>query len=294
MGLVTRCPACKTLFRVVQDQLEISSGWVRCGLCGESFDSSVELYQAGGPHDSTSTPPPEEAIESAESMAQRSPLPEPDISDTQKVSTASGIDSPLRDGHINLASKRFSDHLTLAQNSFEAAREPGFLVPEASVEPSRRSSGLIQAALGFSLLVGLLCQVVFHERARMEAHLPAFQALWQNVCTLSACDIAPLQDRESLAIESSSFVATANGSYRLSVTVKNVSAVTLATPAIELTLTDALEQTVVRKVLTPGDLNSTASRLLPGGQWTGSANLDVDLASGGGLFTGYHVVAFYP
>jgi predicted Zn finger-like uncharacterized protein len=45
MALVTRCPECATLFKVVPDQLRISEGWVRCGHCNEVFDASVDLHQ---------------------------------------------------------------------------------------------------------------------------------------------------------------------------------------------------------------------------------------------------------
>ena len=40
MSLITSCPACGTMFRVVPDQLKISEGWVRCGHCSEVFDAS--------------------------------------------------------------------------------------------------------------------------------------------------------------------------------------------------------------------------------------------------------------
>lgn len=43
MNLVTRCPACGTSFKVVQDQLRISEGWVRCGRCSEVFDAAQDL-----------------------------------------------------------------------------------------------------------------------------------------------------------------------------------------------------------------------------------------------------------
>lgn len=45
MSLLTRCPACITLFRVVPDQLRISDGWVKCGQCGEIFDASQHLVE---------------------------------------------------------------------------------------------------------------------------------------------------------------------------------------------------------------------------------------------------------
>ncbi|MEO7953600.1 MAG: zinc-ribbon domain-containing protein, partial [Polaromonas sp.] len=43
MSLITRCPACGTMFKVVADQLKIAQGWVRCGQCGEVFDASGQL-----------------------------------------------------------------------------------------------------------------------------------------------------------------------------------------------------------------------------------------------------------
>ena len=44
MTLVTRCPACATIFKVAPDQLKIADGWVRCGRCSEVFEASVVPY----------------------------------------------------------------------------------------------------------------------------------------------------------------------------------------------------------------------------------------------------------
>lgn len=44
MSLATRCPACHTAFRVVQDQLKVSEGWVRCGRCNEVFNALEGLF----------------------------------------------------------------------------------------------------------------------------------------------------------------------------------------------------------------------------------------------------------
>ncbi|MDD2880164.1 MAG: DUF3426 domain-containing protein [Rhodoferax sp.] len=46
MSLLTRCPVCTTLYRVVPDQLRISEGWVKCGQCGDIFDASQYLIEA--------------------------------------------------------------------------------------------------------------------------------------------------------------------------------------------------------------------------------------------------------
>jgi predicted Zn finger-like uncharacterized protein len=44
MSLATRCPVCSTVFRVVQDQLKVSEGWVRCGRCAKVFNAFEGLF----------------------------------------------------------------------------------------------------------------------------------------------------------------------------------------------------------------------------------------------------------
>lgn len=49
MSLLTRCHACHMVFHVVQDQLKVSEGWVRCGRCGEVFNALEHLFEADAP-----------------------------------------------------------------------------------------------------------------------------------------------------------------------------------------------------------------------------------------------------
>lgn len=44
MSLATRCVSCGTVFRVVQDQLKVSEGWVRCGRCEHVFNALDSLF----------------------------------------------------------------------------------------------------------------------------------------------------------------------------------------------------------------------------------------------------------
>src|SRR5215204_77154 len=44
MSLATRCTTCGTVFRVVQDQLKVSEGWVRCGRCNDVFNAIEGLF----------------------------------------------------------------------------------------------------------------------------------------------------------------------------------------------------------------------------------------------------------
>lgn len=44
MTLATSCPSCGTVFKVVEDQLKISEGWVRCGHCHDVFNALEGLF----------------------------------------------------------------------------------------------------------------------------------------------------------------------------------------------------------------------------------------------------------
>lgn len=70
MSLITRCPACGTMFKVVTDQLKVSQGWVRCGHCAEVFDASAHLLPRDMSSLATSSLPLTDT--------QPQPLPEPD------------------------------------------------------------------------------------------------------------------------------------------------------------------------------------------------------------------------
>lgn len=78
MSLITRCPNCSTMFKIVPDQLRISEGWVRCGHCSDIFDASRHLQS----HD--------EAARAAEGAL---PLPTADAPATEPVADAAA--SPL-------------------------------------------------------------------------------------------------------------------------------------------------------------------------------------------------------
>ncbi|CAG2158837.1 zinc-ribbon and DUF3426 domain-containing protein [Cupriavidus numazuensis] len=54
--LVTRCPACRTAFRLVADQLRLRQGLVRCGHCETVFDAREHLIEVPAPAASPAAP----------------------------------------------------------------------------------------------------------------------------------------------------------------------------------------------------------------------------------------------
>ncbi|WP_042887229.1 zinc-ribbon and DUF3426 domain-containing protein [Cupriavidus necator] len=82
--LVTRCPACRTAFRLVADQLRLRQGLVRCGHCETVFDAREHLIEiplpAGGTTPAATTPaasaaPAPAASTPASAGAARAPQP---------------------------------------------------------------------------------------------------------------------------------------------------------------------------------------------------------------------------
>lgn len=94
MSLATRCPVCQTVFRVVQDQLKVSEGWVRCGRCAKVFNAFEGLFDlerefpalrsaAGG-----SSTPSQRVLED---LARRNPRPQHGAQWEQEVETRAGV-----------------------------------------------------------------------------------------------------------------------------------------------------------------------------------------------------------
>jgi predicted Zn finger-like uncharacterized protein len=78
MSLATRCTACGTVFRVVQDQLKVSEGWVRCGRCSEVFNALEGLFDLEG--SSGPTPlarDPDDSVPTALSASSSTATPTP-------------------------------------------------------------------------------------------------------------------------------------------------------------------------------------------------------------------------
>ncbi len=84
MSLATRCTSCGTVFRVVQDQLKVSEGWVRCGRCNAVFNALEGLFDLGRemPSQWDATDPGHGAPPAAPAAA-----PEPELEATDELRT---------------------------------------------------------------------------------------------------------------------------------------------------------------------------------------------------------------
>jgi predicted Zn finger-like uncharacterized protein len=157
---------------------------------------------------------------------------------------------------------------------------------------------------GLALLTTLALQIAVQEKDRIAAMYPEAEPWLAKVCASAGCKVQSLKRIESIAVDASSFnrinknnapLETAMQSYKLAVTLKNTGTLAVALPHVELSLQDAQDAPVLRRVLSPADLGSSLQALAPTQDMVGSLTLQINTSSlAGSRISGYRVLAFYP
>ncbi|WP_288012228.1 DUF3426 domain-containing protein [Diaphorobacter sp.] len=232
-------------------------------------------------------------VEAALSNAHPDPLPtapalsDEGIPDVQSPPRADGEVAPWQPDRVRASEVQEEESLAeapAAELSFiRAARRKAFW----RKTPVRVGLSL----LAWVLLCGLLLQVAVSKRNVMAAQWPASRSHLEALCAPLQCRVEPYRQISAVVVDASTFQKIRGDQYQFSLTLKNRSQTAVETPAIELTLTDAQDQPVLRRVLTPKDLVAPAE-LSALGDWNFSASLQVSL--GATRITGYRVLAFYP
>lgn len=325
MSLATRCSACDTVFRVVQDQLKVSEGWVRCGRCQAVFNALEGLFDlesapaVGAPVALTdepiavaaSRPGPtlEPQHEQADSRIETRPGDRVDAEPGLGTTPASRVAQRDR---LAFADAQFN-HAMLAEAGVEVAEPPVAIEPPAApeillAEPDADAPEFLRLAerqakrdrprnrvalwlLGVLLMLALALQAALHFRDLLAALLPPLRPALEALCEVAACMIEPPRRIDDVVIESSALTSTADGdAVRLAVVLRNRGPLALAMPSIELTLTDAGGQMLARRALSPADF-AVKSALLPAASETA---LQLVLSLGERRASGYTVEPFYP
>jgi predicted Zn finger-like uncharacterized protein len=276
------------MFKVVQDQLRISEGWVRCGYCDEVFDANAHLQ--------SNVVPQAQAVVLEETHAVEQGID--DVPQSSIPADAVAQDAPLADG-ASVATTVLTSEPELIESA--QALPPEMDMGLSFMHKSCNSSGRYAKAVSFFwgfcglVLMGLLCvQVVVQERDRLAAVEPQLSPLLVSLCEVLNCQLAPLRQIESLVIESSSFVNVRGATYRLNVTLKNTASIALALPAVELTLTDLQDQAVMRRVMLARDFERTAVAIAGWVELQTSFPVNVKMSADTDKFSGYRLVIFYP
>ena len=297
MSLITRCPACGTMFKVVTDQLKVSQGWVRCGHCADVFVGSQYLQ--------ASNPPSLELASSDDVLVPAVDLPEVSLTaERDLLSDISGNDfNPAEwkrqrtaqlnksvDINLNENGKAISAQMVAPSSILSLPDAPALKVgskdsPKFSslqempsgqqeagdvsfVRDARRQvfwrKPFVRVALSglcMALVALMLLQVVIQQKDRLAALEPRLRPSLQALCKLLQCEINPLRQIEAIEIDSSSFNKINANSFRLNFSLKNMREFVVAMPSLEVTLTDTQERPVVRRVFEPNQFGAPSLAL---------------------------------
>ncbi|CAM8669650.1 Zinc finger/thioredoxin putative [Comamonadaceae bacterium] len=184
-------------------------------------------------------------------------------------------------------------HVKVAEK--DEGKQPSFMRKARGPSAWHKTGVRVMLGLSGFLLVGALAvQVAIHERDRWAAFEPAMVPALETLCELMECSLRPLRNIEAVVIDSSSFTKVRTDVYRLNVALKNNGPVPLAPPALELTLTDMQDQSLIRRVLKPQDIGFKANTLEPGAEFSVVLPISVKAGNSAERVSGYRLLAFYP
>ncbi len=175
------------------------------------------------------------------------------------------------------------------------AQAPGYdFGPEAQKEKSRRRWPWL---LGAILLVAMLfAQIAYRYRSGITVLVPAIKPYAAALCAQLGCEV-PLPRRiELMSIEASDLQADTNNPniMVLSATLKNRAVFSQQLPLLELTLTDAQDQPLVRRVLSPQDYLGKRINAMDGFAANSEIPVRAFIEATQVKAVGYRLYLFYP
>ena len=180
-----------------------------------------------------------------------------------------------------------------SESADAALDEPGF-VRQARRKAFWHSTGMrIALLLGSVLAVaGVAGQYAWHQRDALAAQYPQLTPMLQQVCQHAGCELGARREIADVVISGSGFKQLADAQqYQWSLTLENRSDAPVATPVAELTLTDAQDKPLLRRVVDLRELGAPA-QLQARQEW--SVNVPVQVQELSAPVSGYRALVFYP
>lgn len=286
----TRCPGCKTIFRVTRQQLDLRGGQVRCGHCRTVFNGVAQLISlAPRPRGERIEPEFDEAALGPPTVTLR----EAHALEPSPRSAA----SPGR--HADPAVEETVDGNAADDGTDpEAPYEARFSWQETQAR--RRLPAWVYAIAVPLLIVLLVGQALFHWGSNIIAYWPKTKPALSRLCAAAGCQLHPLQEKDGLSVEAELQADPAHkGLLILSATIKNSKPYPIAYPYLELTLSDIQRQTqqdvvVVRRDFAPQEYLSGVANLDSGIAGNGELAVKLFIDASATSQAGFLVYLFYP
>ena len=161
--------------------------------------------------------------------------------------------------------------------------------------PSRLWTRIGMVAIPF-LALTLAIQALLHFRDVLAAQAPATRPILTRMCALAGCAIRPLRNVAALSIDASDLQADPahRGLLVLTATLRNRAPYPIGYPYLELTLTDAQDQAVVRRALAPSDYASGTADTGAGIPANAEVPVKLFIDASATTQAGYRLYLFFP
>ncbi len=317
MKLFTRCPHCETAFRVTPPQLQSSGGQVRCGRCDRVFDafSSLSSKQPELKEKSASAAEPALASHAPDSAPEEGVQNAPDI--PARAEGAPEILAPAKGAPDIVAPAKAAPNILAPaaeqpiQESTPATRPPAQAASVVATPPSidtnlyewefrpAKEERLRWPFVIGSLfaLVALTAQAAIAFRNQLTLAYPETRVWFMRACDRLQCSLPLPRLDDKLNIESSGLEAVDSAQpsqILLTAALRNRAGVSVAYPALELTLTDDRGQAIARRVFLPREYLERALDLNRGFDAGTEINLRLYLDTADLRTAGYRLYLFYP
>lgn len=178
----------------------------------------------------------------------------------------------------------------------EDTSEPDFVRRARRQQQIGRTLHVLMSVGSVLLLVMLLAQAIYAFRNQIAAWLPQTTPVLVEVCARIGCDVGLPTQIDAVSIESSELqtLVPNQNTFVLNALLRNRSQVAQAWPSIELTLNDANEKAIARRVFSPREYLVSVKDSRKGFDANSEQQVRVFFELSDLKASGYRVYLFYP
>jgi predicted Zn finger-like uncharacterized protein len=271
MSLVTSCPACSTVFHVKPEQLSLRRGTVRCGECQHIFNALDHLHEAEPAEPEPVEPEPVEPEPVEPEPVEPEPVEpetvEPETVEPETVEPETVEPEPVEPEPV----EPDEPHATVETHALPQTppTTPSQPVWRDAAPKSKLQTVIIQPRTfpwlsGFVvllLLIAIILQLAYFQRNALALAWPDSKPYLQQACATLKCTVELPKDASKLVIDDANLLEDSEheGLLVLTSTLINQAKHVQAYPQLELTLTDANDQAVLRRTFSADEYLPTGT-----------------------------------
>ncbi|SFL46364.1 DUF3426 domain-containing protein [Rugamonas rubra] len=172
--------------------------------------------------------------------------------------------------------------------------EPGFVKRDRRNQRVGKAARIVMALGSVLLLAALAAQTVATFRNPLAAYLPALKPALLAICARAGCKVELPSQIDELSIEPGELLTVSETTFSFATQLRNQGRVGQSWPHIELTLNDANDKPVLRRVFTPREYLASQAEVDKGFSPRSEQSVKLYFELAHVKASGYHIAVFYP